>query len=85
MAKTNGENIVELQTQMNGVVSDVNEIKSDIKEIKGFITALNSSYVPRKEFEEFKKRRWAENTLSAVAGIVLTSIVGGLIYVILGR
>lgn len=85
MANTNGEKIVELQTQMRDVQTDITEMKADIKEIKGFIVALNKSFVPRTEFEEFKRRRWAENTLSAVAGIALSTIVASVIYIILGR
>jgi hypothetical protein len=57
-------------------------MKGDITEIKELLKDMKDGYVPRHEyttfkdevnvkFQEMKRRTWVQNTLSAVAGVVL--------------
>ena len=61
----------------------LNYLKEDMTEIKALLKDMKDGYVPRAEytnfkdeinlkFQEMKRRTWVQNTLSAVAGVVLT-------------
>ena len=61
----------------------LNYMKEDMTEIKSLLKDLKDGFVPRNEFLDFKtethakfvelkRRTWVQNTLSAVAGVVLT-------------
>lgn len=58
-------------------------MKEDMNEIKSLLKDMKDGFVPRHEFttfrdetvakfQEMKRRTWVQNTLSAVAGVVLT-------------
>lgn len=87
--KSENSEIAVLQTQMEEQKATTERIEGIATSVEtkldAFIAAADTKYVPISTFNEFRKRRWAENTLSAVLGAVLTSIIGFIVVTILNK
>lgn len=75
MTKSTETEIELLKEGQRQVNESLDEIKSDVKEIKGFMTAINESYVTRKEFEAFKSSQFIQKLLVGIATAVITAII----------
>jgi len=83
MKKPDGERISFMEAQMGDLKTDVAEVKGDVKKI---LAMLSKEFVPRNEVERMhksikieifnlKRRRWIENTASAVVGATLVFLI----------
>lgn len=79
-SKSENAEIAVLQSQMDEVLGNQKEMSGDLKAVSQKLDNFAQSFVPRKEYDEFKKGNWARHTLSAVAGAVLTTLVAVALY-----
>lgn len=71
--------ITELQMSYKETAKDVNEIKLDIRELKKCIPTI-------KEHNSLDKRiEKVEGNLSKVVWMVLSAIIGAILYLVIGR
>lgn len=75
MTKSTETQIALLEERYKEMNSTLDEIKVDVKEIKGFMTAINESYVTRKEFESFKSSQFIQKLLVGIVTAVMTAII----------
>lgn len=85
-ASTDGEKIVELQTNMHNVSDKVNNIENSVNALHGkfdsFKDDINKNFVPMGTFDEYRKTQVEKNKnryLEIVIAVLITSIVGGLV------
>ena len=62
-----------MQTQVENLQSDTTEIKGDIKEIKA---ALESNFVTRVEFENYKATQTTQKILLSIINLVFGALLG---------
>jgi hypothetical protein len=79
-AKSDNAEIAVLQTQMEEQTKILQETSQDVKDMKNTMTNWQQSFVSKAEFEEYKKNNWARHALSAIAGAVIVSLVGAVVY-----
>lgn len=71
----------------------VDEIRGDVKTMLGVMATMPQNFVTVEvfaayklaqvaELSAFRKKSWAQNFLSALAGVVLTALVGVMIYLL---
>lgn len=86
MTKTDGESIVELQTEMKNVLDKVNGIENSIASLHGkwddFSKNILKNYVATETFEEYKnaqkekeKNRLLEKIIWAIISAVIVSLI----------
>jgi len=78
---TTSERLVKLETLMTQVLRELKDIRVDIK-------SAGNTFVPiekhtedlleiRQQIQAINSKRWVQNTLSAILGVVLTILVQG--------
>lgn len=95
MAKPDGERIASLETSMSNIDRKVDALKAGMDAgfatINARLETLHSDadkrFVTKDEMttlkddlNELKNKRWVHNTLSAILGAVLTSLIGVVVY-----
>lgn len=80
-SSTNSE-IAVLQTQVQSQQQDITEIKSDVKEIK---LALESNFVSRMEFSNYKAQQMTQKILLSMINLIFGTLLGYVIAEALGR
>lgn len=82
MARTTGESIVELQTQMQDIDRRLTSLDTSIKSLHSKFDELKQNYVPQSTFNEYKisqkekeKNRWLEIIIT----VLVTAVVSGLV------
>lgn len=86
MTRTDGESIVELQTEMKNVLDKVNSIENSMSSLHGkwddFSQNILKNYVATETFEEYKrgqkekeKNRVLEKIIWAIVSAVIVSLI----------
>ena len=92
-SRSENADIAVLQDQVGNMQNDLGEIKGDVKSIMASVATMPQHFVTTEEFaayriaqelaiKDLRKRSWAENTLSAIAGVVLTTLISTIIYIL---
>lgn len=79
MAKTTVERITVLETKLDTVIKQQEVITRKLDSLtNNFVTKEHFAEIEDKIFDEIREikgRRWVQNTLSAILGVVLTLLV----------
>lgn len=79
MAKTTVERITVLETKLDTVIKQQDVITRKLDSLtNNFVTKEHFAEIEDKIFDEIREikgRRWVQNTLSAILGVVLTLLV----------
>lgn len=86
MTRTDGESIVELQTEMKNVLDKVNSIENSMASLHGkwddFSQNILKNYVATETFEEYKnaqKEKEKNRLLEKIIWAIVSAIIVGLI------
>lgn len=72
-SKSTDSEVAVLQTQVENIQTDATEIKGDIKEIK---MALESNFVTRIEFENYKQNQNIQKILLSIINLAFGTLLG---------
>lgn len=76
---TDGERLVKLETQVEAVLSGIEDLKKENKDFRDKLEPLLPTYATQVDLQELKKKSslqvWLTGTLSAAFGSILTFLI----------
>lgn len=73
--KANTERLAVLETNMTNIDNRLKGLESSMGQLHGKFDLLTQNYVAKETFEEYKKNKWLERTVT----VLVTALISGLV------